>query len=87
NGSIHFGSSAEITPPIPSQRPNRRTGYGTTSSLESFCADPVIVSLQWLGDVVEQFLHDHGDYGRFLRDYRDAGLSKVVWSVEAIPVE
>ncbi|KJK34122.1 hypothetical protein UK15_37330, partial [Streptomyces variegatus] len=32
NGSIHFGSSAEITPPMPSQRTNRHTGYGTTSS-------------------------------------------------------
>lgn len=32
NGSIHFGSSAEITPPMPSQRTTRPTGYGTTSS-------------------------------------------------------
>ncbi|MEU3297499.1 hypothetical protein ABZ722_34875, partial [Streptomyces longwoodensis] len=31
NGSIHFGSSAEITPPMPSQRTNRPAGYGTTS--------------------------------------------------------
>ncbi|MFJ2774902.1 hypothetical protein ACIO9J_44485, partial [Streptomyces sp. NPDC087300] len=32
-GWIHFGSSAEITPPMPSQRTNRPTGYGTTSSV------------------------------------------------------
>lgn len=32
NGSIYFGSSAEITPPVPSQRTNRPTSYGTTSS-------------------------------------------------------
>ena len=33
NGSIHFGSSAEITPPIPSQRTNHPTSYGTTFRL------------------------------------------------------
>lgn len=32
NGSIHFGSSAEITPPMPSPHNNCLTGYGTTSS-------------------------------------------------------
>jgi hypothetical protein len=33
NGSIHLGSSAEITPPMPSQRNSLTIGCGTTSSL------------------------------------------------------
>ncbi|MFG2918135.1 hypothetical protein ACGF0D_35280 [Kitasatospora sp. NPDC048298] len=56
-------------------------------SLEGFCADPVIASLQWPDDVVEQFLYDHGDNSSFLQDYRDVDLSRIVWGLEATPAE
>jgi hypothetical protein len=56
-------------------------------SLEEFCADPMIVSLQWPGEVVEQFLYDHGDNGSFLRDYGKVDLSGIVWDVEAVTAD
>lgn len=46
--------------------------------------NPVIASLQWPDDVVEQFLYDHGDNGAFVYDYRGVDLAKVAWELEEI---
>ena len=62
---------------------HRDSGAG----FEGFRANPVIASLQWPDDVVEQFLCDHGDNPGFLWDYGHSDLSRVSWDVEVIPVE
>ncbi|MFI5734963.1 hypothetical protein ACIA49_32925 [Kribbella sp. NPDC051587] len=55
--------------------------------LVSFCADPVIRSLNWPADVVEQWLYDHGGKAAFLQDYGGLDLSSIVWDVEIVPLE
>jgi hypothetical protein len=51
-------------------------------SLQDFRSDPMIASLQWPDDVVEQLLYDHGDRPAFLHDYGHIDLCGVVWSLE-----
>jgi hypothetical protein len=54
---------------------------------EGFRTTPLVLSLQWPADVVEQFLYDHGDNDAFLNDYGHINLYRVKWDVEVIPVE
>lgn len=61
NGSIHFGSSAEITPPMTMQHLNSHTGYGTTFRRECPVGRCVVAFGAWATI-----------YGRF-RQWRDAG--------------
>ncbi|MEY9969485.1 hypothetical protein ABIA33_007573 [Streptacidiphilus sp. MAP12-16] len=61
------------------------SGRNNETSFEAFRASPMITSLQWPDDVVEQFLYDHGNYPPFLLDYGRVDLSRVRWDVEVIP--
>lgn len=61
--------------------------YRENSCFEKFRTDPKVSSLQWPDDVVEQFLYDHGDNVRFLRDYGAVELARTSWDIELIPVE
>ncbi|MCP2353157.1 hypothetical protein HD597_000177 [Nonomuraea thailandensis] len=54
---------------------------------QGFRTDDKVSSLSWPPDVVEQFLYDHADHDRFLRDYGEVDLSAVTWDVEIIAVE
>ncbi|MFJ8010621.1 hypothetical protein [Streptomyces fagopyri] len=56
-------------------------------TFEEFRSNPVIASLHWPDDVLEQFLYDHGDNGHFVRDYQDVDLRRVVWGIEEISAE
>ena len=57
-----------------------------STGFKGFRQDPLVSSLGWPDDVVEQFLYDHAANGAFLVDYRDLDLSRMTWSVEVIPV-
>ncbi|GAA2968974.1 hypothetical protein [Streptomyces sp. NPDC056069] len=65
----------------------RRADYSLGLSFDTFRADPMIASLQWPADVVEQFLYDHGDHGPFERDYGNVDLATIVWTLEAVTAE
>ncbi|MFC9355842.1 hypothetical protein ACFTZB_04535 [Rhodococcus sp. NPDC057014] len=54
---------------------------------EEFRRNPSVLNLQWPDDVVEQWLYDHADNSRFLRDYGSVDLSQIRWDVEAISLE
>jgi hypothetical protein len=64
---------------------HRHRGLGL--ELEEFSADPLIASLGWPDDVVEQWLYDHGDNAHFRRDYGSVDLSGIAWSVETITTD
>jgi hypothetical protein len=61
--------------------------HGNGRCFTRFRAHPVVSSLQWPDDVVEQFLYDHGNNGHFLCDYGDIELAHIKWDVEMIPVD
>ncbi|MEV7123759.1 hypothetical protein [Kitasatospora griseola] len=50
--------------------------------LTRFCADPLVASLNWPKDVVEQFLYDHGDNAAFHADYGHLDLQGITWTLE-----
>lgn len=54
---------------------------------ERFRAHPMVSSLQWPDDVIEQFLYDHGNNDDFLCDYGDVELAHIKWDVEILAVE
>ncbi|GAA2919676.1 MULTISPECIES: hypothetical protein [Streptomyces] len=54
-------------------------------SFDRFRLDPVLASLQWPDDVLEQFLFDHGDNAAFVYDYGGIDLREVTWQLETIP--
>ncbi|WP_250305413.1 hypothetical protein [Streptomyces sp. A 4/2] len=62
----------------------RRADYGLGLSFDDFRVDPMVASLRWPADVVEQFLYDHGDHGPFQRDYRNVDLTSIVWTLETV---
>lgn len=62
----------------------RRANYGLGLSFDAFLADPVIASLHWPADAVEQFLYDHGDHGPFQRDYGTVDLTAILWTLETV---
>ncbi|MFF8717179.1 hypothetical protein ACF07T_37990 [Streptomyces sp. NPDC015184] len=62
----------------------RRANSGLGLSSDAFRVDPVIASLRWPADVVEQFLYDHGDHGPFQRAYGNVDLAAIVWTLETV---
>lgn len=58
-----------------------------SGGFEEFRRDPVVRSLQWPGDVVEQWLFDFANWGPFLKDYGHIDLALLRWSEELLPAE
>jgi hypothetical protein len=63
----------------------RRREGGGGFSYDRFRVDPVLASLHWPDDVLEQFLFDHGDNGAFVHDYGGIDLRQVRWQLETTP--
>ncbi|MGW2282651.1 hypothetical protein [Streptomyces sp. NPDC001770] len=44
-----------------------------------------MAALRWPGDVLEQFLFEHGDNTAFIDDYNSIDLRDSTWQLETIP--
>ncbi|MFC9964371.1 hypothetical protein [Nocardia ignorata] len=61
-----------------------RPGCEKAGTLAEFLADPRVAQLRWPGDVVDQWLWEHGRHEEFLDDYGDLELESVQWSKESL---
>lgn len=62
-----------------------RPGSAGAGSLQDFLEHPAIAPLGWPGEVVRQWLWEHGVRESFLRDYAGVDLSRICWSLESVP--
>lgn len=56
-----------------------------SEGLSVFFQLPAVRELRWPAEVVKQWLWEHGANERFLRDYAEVDLSRVCWTLEAVP--
>ncbi|MFG1653219.1 hypothetical protein ACGFIE_25150 [Micromonospora sp. NPDC049275] len=52
-----------------------------------FATLPAIARLDWPGEVVEQWLYDHGRHLEFLDDYGSLDLSRIRWTLKDVAVD
>ncbi|MFJ3099132.1 hypothetical protein [Streptomyces hydrogenans] len=63
----------------------RRRAGGLSYDYDRFRADPMVATLRWPDDVLEQFLYDFGDNPAFVNDYGSVDLRAIQWRLETVP--
>jgi len=62
-----------------------RPGWENAGTFEAFLNRPIVRSLGWPDEVVNEWLWSHGRHPPFLQDYRTVDLQQVSWSLVTVP--